>query len=658
MASSSSSSTLPTLSASSLSSSSTKEIETPVAPGTYKPTAPDDLDAVYDIPGTIAHLGRVVPPAKSVSLQFPDHLLIDSVEVFRRIQKGLDGFGHGGKAFVLADTTYGSCCVDALSALHICSDFLVHYGHACLTRSSDPALRLRYVFPSLPLSIPSTIDAVLSLASSSTEPEDRDKGVVVMYDVGYYWAVGELEAALKERRRLEKGKGREVIFSKIELDEQEVPVEVGAEAIKIKKSDATSAPEVALWPVTKEKAGESSTTTTTPTARPHTCTCDKPKGGPSCSGSVDLASTPTCTRVTSLATANPTPHPTSLPPSSSGESHKTTSLRSYSLPSDKTISDYLLFYIGDGDSLQIRNILVTHSRNQVFSYTPSTSPSDPPPQPILQSFRTNRLLMRRYAVMQKARDADVLGLLVGNVNLANSLPLLTRLRTLLREAHKKTYTLSVGKLNPAKLANFAEIECFVLIACGENSLVDSKDFLQPIITPFELELALQPSPEWTGDYVLDFTRLLEIVATEEESDHAEPELTEVEDASLPPKATETSSPTGDLPEEFDMEDPLNQPVFSTVTGTYRHPKRFGAPTSDLLNSTKSLSLRSTESQITKHTHITNPSELFKARSWVGLDPRIGLDKVSALEEGRGGRAWGYEGEGERREKGKDDEDED
>lgn len=357
-----------------------------------------------------------------------------------------------------------------------------------------------------------------------------------MYDVGYYWAVGELEAALKERRRLEKGKGREVIFSKIELDEQEVPVEVGAEAIKIKKSDATSAPEVALWPVTKEKAGESSTTTTTPTARPHTCTCDKPKGGPSCSGSVDLASTPTCTRVTSLATANPTPHPTSLPPSSSGESHKTTSLRSYSLPSDKTISDYLLFYIGDGDSLQIRNILVTHSRNQVrllpsrfarerwtddfstrlspfssglllhsldFSLRPSTStdpsilPNQPTPHASLccnaEGSRCRCLGSSRRKRQPRFVFSSLLDATSGEFShadllflpwfTANSLPLLTRLRTLLREAHKKTYTLSVGKLNPAKLANFAEIECFVLIACGENSLVDSKVRFSFLIYP-------------------------------------------------------------------------------------------------------------------------------------------------------------------------------
>ena len=102
-----STSKLPTLSASSLSTPSANAIEAPIPAGTYKPTLADKIDSVYDIAGTIAHLGRVQPPAKSVSLQFPDHLLIDSVEVFRRIQKGLDSFGHGGRAFVLADTTYG-----------------------------------------------------------------------------------------------------------------------------------------------------------------------------------------------------------------------------------------------------------------------------------------------------------------------------------------------------------------------------------------------------------------------------------------------------------------------------------------------------------------------------------------------------------------------
>lgn len=36
------------------------------------------------------------------------------------------------------------------------------------------------------------------------------------------------------------------------------------------------------------------------------------------------------------------------------------------------------------------------------------------------------------------------------------------------------YTIAVGKLNVAKMANFMEIDIFVLVACPENSLVDSQ----------------------------------------------------------------------------------------------------------------------------------------------------------------------------------------
>jgi hypothetical protein len=62
----------------------------------------------------------------------------------------------------------------------------------------------------------------------------------------------------------------------------------------------------------------------------------------------------------------------------------------------------------------------------------------------------------------------------GPTDSASYLPLIAHLRQVIAGAHKKAYTISVGKLNPAKLANFAEIECFVLVACPENSLVDAK----------------------------------------------------------------------------------------------------------------------------------------------------------------------------------------
>lgn len=35
--------------------------------------------------------------------------------------------------YVMADTTYGSCCVDEVGASHINADCVIHYGHTCLS---------------------------------------------------------------------------------------------------------------------------------------------------------------------------------------------------------------------------------------------------------------------------------------------------------------------------------------------------------------------------------------------------------------------------------------------------------------------------------------------------------------------------------------------
>ena len=64
------------------------------------------------------------------------------------------------------------------------------------------------------------------------------------------------------------------------------------------------------------------------------------------------------------------------------------------------------------------------------------------------------------------------------------------------------------------------------------------------MTPFELQLALQPSPTWTGEYMLDFDQVL-ARPEEEPSQHSHDE------------------------DEYD------RPVFSLVTGKYRHAKRYG-----------------------------------------------------------------------------------
>jgi diphthamide biosynthesis protein 2 len=79
---------------------------------------------------------------------------------------------------------------------------------------------------------------------------------------------------------------------------------------------------------------------------------------------------------------------------------------------------------------------------------------------------------------------------------------------LLSQAGKKTYTLLMGKPNPAKLANFPEIEVFVMLADPQGLILDSKEYLSPIITPHEAYLAFTGKAFDAAAYRLDFGDLL------------------------------------------------------------------------------------------------------------------------------------------------------
>ncbi|KAG2388633.1 hypothetical protein C9374_000072 [Naegleria lovaniensis] len=128
----------------------------------------------------------------------------------------------------------------------------------------------------------------------------------------------------------------------------------------------------------------------------------------------------------------------------------------------------------------------------------------------------SRTLARRFALVQKAKEAQVFGILVATVSVENYLKMVEYVKRLIIDNNRKFYLFFVGKLNVPKLANFMEIDMFVLIGCSQNSLIESREYVKPIITPFELELALKYGKEWTGYYQLDFNRLFE------DEDHESP----------------------------------------------------------------------------------------------------------------------------------------
>lgn len=136
-----------------------------------------------------------------------------------------------------------------------------------------------------------------------------------------------------------------------------------------------------------------------------------------------------------------------------------------------------LAWVGASDAPALLQLQLTHSGSPWAVLDPALLP--PPtllgsggscgsPGAALREglpLETSRALRRRYYLVQRAREARVVGILVGTLGAAGYADAVAALRAAAAAAGKKSYTLLMGKPSPAKLANFPEIEVgpFVLL---------------------------------------------------------------------------------------------------------------------------------------------------------------------------------------------------
>lgn len=175
--------------------------------------------------------------------------------------------------------------------------------------------------------------------------------------------------------------------------------------------------------------------------------------------------------------------------------------RTIKIPANQSLEDSVMLYIGQ-ESLTLTNLIMTFNKCSFYMYNPLTF------ELRKESSNVNRMLMKRFYMVEKAKDANIIGIVVGTLGVADYLKVIERLKMLIKKAGKKSYTFVVGKLNVPKLANFLEVDVFVLVACPENTLLDSSEFYKPVVSIYEMEMACNSNREWTGDYHTDFRDLL------------------------------------------------------------------------------------------------------------------------------------------------------
>ncbi|CAG9770189.1 unnamed protein product [Ceutorhynchus assimilis] len=216
----------------------------------------------------------------------------------------------------------------------------------------------------------------------------------------------------------------------------------------------------------------------------------------------------------------------------------------------------------------------------------------------------SKIIKRRYFLMEKIRDANTLGIVIGTLGVENYLKVIDRVKKLAELCGKKYYLISVGKPTVAKLANIGEIDIYVMITCSMNEIYDSRDFYKPIVTPFDVEMALNPN---TSDikFTYDFNRYLN-------------NLNDITSIARNENETDVSLLTGKLrsnrPDSI-SEEPDNKDLQMALKsdGSLALNTNFGAG-------------------------------YLSERSWKGLEQNLGQTEVKMAEEGRKGIAQGYTNE--------------
>ena len=159
---------------------------------------------------------------------------------------------------------------------------------------------------------------------------------------------------------------------------------------------------------------------------------------------------------------------------------------------DPTIGHYL--FLGSGDFHPIG--LVMHTGKPLALLDPYTGEAGE-----MSLERIERILRQRMGLIFAVDNANSFGILIGEKPGQMRRNLAIRMKRLLETHGKKGYLLALDHVGP-DLIDFYPVDAFVNTACPRIAIDDAVKYDKPLITPFELEVALGEK-QWENGYLFD-----------------------------------------------------------------------------------------------------------------------------------------------------------
>ena len=571
--------------------------------------------------------------------------------------------------FILGDTTYGSCCPDEVSANHLNACLIVHYGYACLSPTeSVPVVYAFGVSKRIDdnnanvwkTCVDLVCDEALCKEGDGKEgkedveeameqlnianQEESKRKLLILYEVKYHHAMNALKAEFDEK----KTNPFQVIVGTIPKQQ----LSIGRTAAGMNKrigecgsgacgkeecvSNCDKPSEACCASKEESQSNEQSCGAKNES---QSC-CTKDDGAGASCNLPDAMMSEQGNDEDTLVGNNKMVEKQCIPRTIGG----------LEISDDLDLSQCTLLYIGDdlnidshdGNSrTRLLHILLRcnapDGTQSIWSYSPMhrSLNTDVLNAPLSTTNSTSlstvlsRILRRRYFLVNKAKLATTIAILIGTTSNSYSFrKLLSRTRHRIQSTGRTAYTFAVGKLSSSasKLANFAEIDCFVLIACGESVAsfwqMERENMLVPVLTPLELDVALGVR-EWDGRYSCDFG---DLIRWDEADGIEEDEYGDLQHTGRTSKGTLND----DSDDGNDSSD--DEPFFSMISGKYEQLKSATKQSNDL---------EALPGQGKLVEYRSEAAEFLKQREYRGLEANVGETEAKAAVLGMVGIASNY-----------------
>jgi 2-(3-amino-3-carboxypropyl)histidine synthase len=113
----------------------------------------------------------------------------------------------------------------------------------------------------------------------------------------------------------------------------------------------------------------------------------------------------------------------------------------------------------------------------------------------------DRILRIRFARITKAKEAKKWGILISSKEGQYRFELAKEIKKTLTDEGMEAYLIMIDNITPDALLHYMDLDAFIVTACPRIAIDDSQMYKKPLITPQELEIALNKR-EWEN-YQLD-----------------------------------------------------------------------------------------------------------------------------------------------------------